>query len=200
MDWDELAEAQSQHLLASWLRILMRQLPDLPLKLAAKHRPGKKAIESSSPTTGSYNLCIFVTLDDGSKVVVRFPIMGRSRFRVEKTNDELCVMAYLTTRIKTPIPEVFGTGNWGCGPYVVMSFVEGVPLSNPFNNIDSPPTSDLPRAYKSMVNILLDLYTLPLPRIGSIVHTEGAWKIGKRPLTLCTNEFVRVGNLPPGGG
>lgn len=34
--------------------------------------------------------------EDGFNVIVRFPILGRSRFRVEKTNDELLVMQYLT--------------------------------------------------------------------------------------------------------
>lgn len=48
-----------------------------------------------------------------------------------------------------------------------------------------------------MANVLLDLYKLQFPRIGAITHVPGEWKIGRRPLTLAMNEFVRVGNCPP---
>ena len=142
MDWDELAEYESQRLFAGWLRIFMREFPDLPMKLAARHRPGHKPLEASDPITGSFNICSIVTFDDGFRVVVRFPIMGRSRFRVEKTNNELLVMGFLAPRIKSPLPEILGTGMWACGPYIVTVFVEGrspVHLSpGPFDSVAQP--------------------------------------------------------------
>lgn len=205
MDWDELAEQQSQHFFASWLKILTRELPDLPLRLAAKHRPGKQPIAASDLITGAFNICSIVMFEDGFKVVVRMPIMGRSRFRVEKTNDELLTMGYISPRTQIPIPEIIGTGMWDCGPYTVTAFVEGVLLSKCLRDpaILSPSLnpdvsdSDLARAYRAMAGIILEMYKLPFPRIGAICHVPGSWKVSKRPLSLNMNELVRVGNFPP---
>lgn len=82
MDWDELAEQQSQKFFLNWLRILRDEYPQLVLKVASKHRPGKEAIEASDLVTGSFNISGVLAFEDGIKVVVRFPIMGRSIFRV----------------------------------------------------------------------------------------------------------------------
>ncbi|KAM4067317.1 hypothetical protein HRG_001291 [Hirsutella rhossiliensis] len=198
MDWDHCAEEQSQRLFASWLRILLGASPALALKLAKKHRPDQEPTEASSLITGAFNICSIVTFEDGFKVIVRFPILGRSRFRVEKTNDELLVMAYLTPRTKIPIPQILGTGMWACGPYTVSTFVEGTLLSkclpNPGSGVSSP---ELSRAYRAMADIMLELYKLPFPRIGAIGHEVDQWKVAKRPLTLNMNELVRVGNYPP---
>ncbi|KAH7309032.1 phosphotransferase enzyme family protein [Stachybotrys elegans] len=205
MDWDELAEEQSQRYFAAWLRGLMRETPGLFLSLAGKHRPESKPVEASDPMTGAFNICSVVTFEDGFKAIVRLPILGRSRFRVEKTNDELLIMAFLTPRTAIPLPTILGTGPWEYNPYVVMTFVEGVLLSHCLRDpsVQSPSLrpdvadSDLARAYRAMAGIVLELYKLTFPRIGAVCHVPGAWKIGKRPLTLNMNELVRVGNFPP---
>lgn len=205
MDWDHLAEEQSQRLFASWLRILFKASPALPLRLAQKHRPEAEAREASSPVTGSFNICTMVTFEDGFKAIVRFPILGRSRFRVEKTNDELLVMQYLTPRTNIPIPKILGAGAWDCGTYIVSTFVEGTLLSkclpHPAGQSSglSPDvsSSELSRAYRAMADIMLELHRLPFPRIGAIANVSRQWKVGKRPLTLNMNELVRVGNYPP---
>ncbi|KEY72772.1 hypothetical protein S7711_02555 [Stachybotrys chartarum IBT 7711] len=205
MDWDDLAEEQSQRFFAGWLRILTRETPGLFLKLAGKHRPNNQPIEASDLITGAFNICSIVTFDDGFKAIVRLPIMGRSRFRVEKTNDELLTMGYITPRTTIPVPTLLGTGFWECGPYVVMAFVEGVLLSQCLRDptIQSPSLrpdatdTDLARAYEAMAGIILELYKLSFPRIGAICHVPTAWKVSKRPLTLNMNELVRVGNFPP---
>lgn len=102
MDWDHLTEEKSQELFAAWLTVLSRESPALPLSLAAKHRPGLTPVEASDFTTGAYNICSIVTFEDGFRVVVRFPILGRSRFRTEKSNDEIPTMQFL------PVPGVLG--------------------------------------------------------------------------------------------
>ena len=119
----------------------MRQLPDMPLRLAGQHRQEFKPTQTSDPITGSFNICVVVTFQDGFKAVVRFPILGRSRFRVEKTNNELLIMNFPSSRIQVPVPEVLGTGMWECGPYVVMACANGIPLSNCFRNSTDPSTS-----------------------------------------------------------
>lgn len=125
MDWDHLAEEKSQRLFAAWLTVLPRESPALPLSLAAKHRPGFTPVEASDFTTGAYNMCSIVTFEDGFRVVVRFPILGRSRFRTEKSNDEIPTMQFLMQQTRLPVPAVLGAGQCKCGPYTVLTFQEG---------------------------------------------------------------------------
>ena len=107
---------------AGWLKILLRQSPALPLRVAGRYRPGVQATEASEFTTGAFNVSCTVTFEDKSRVLVRFPIQGRSRLRCEKTNDELLVMGYLARRTKVPVPIVLGAGKWECGPYIVTTY------------------------------------------------------------------------------
>ncbi|KAG8407064.1 hypothetical protein J3459_016360 [Metarhizium acridum] len=205
MDWDHLAEEHSQGLFSAWLKLLFRESPALPLRLAGRHRPESPAVTVSEFTTGSYNICCTVTFEDGFQALVRFPILGRSRFRIEKTNDELLVMGYLARFTPIPIPKLLGTGRWGCGPYIVTTLVEGTLLSHCLRDptmqtpgLDPRTTdSDLERAYRGMAQIMLELSKPTFPAIGALGWEAGVWKVTKRPLTLNMNELVRVGNCPP---
>ncbi|KAL6855532.1 hypothetical protein ACO1O0_006681 [Amphichorda felina] len=205
MDWDDLAEANSQKLFAGWLHLLMRESPGLPLNVASRHRPGKQPVEASDYITGSCNIACTVTFDDGSKVFVRFPILGRSRFRREKNNDELMVMQWVSRRTSIPVPKPLGTGLWSLGPYIVESFIEGTLLSTYLRDpsVRSPnlrpdvTTEELEKAYRPMAKVVLELSKSEFPLIGALGYEAGAWKVIKRPLTLNMNELVRVGNLPP---
>ncbi|KAK2831006.1 hypothetical protein FQN49_007095 [Arthroderma sp. PD_2] len=196
MEWDRLAEEKSQRLFAGWLKLLFREWPALPLKLARQHRPGK-TVKAAEYTTGSCNICSTVSFEDGDRVVVRFPLLGRSRFRREKTEDELAVMTFLAVRTTVPVPEVLGRGEWAGGPYIVMSAVEGELLSSYMKDPDVC-ESDLRQAYGSMAKVVLDLSKPALSSIGGLVydHDRRGWRVGKRPLTLNMNEMVRVGNVP----
>lgn len=206
MDWDHLAEERTQREFLGWLQLLRRESPALPLRVAGRHRPGKSAIATSEFTTGSYNICCIVTFEDGFRALVRFPVMGRSRFRCEKTNDELLVMQFLARRTQIPLPKVLGSGKWGCGPYIVTTVIEGTLLSRCLGDptIQSPSLnpnvsdSDLERAYHGMAQIMLELSKPTFPTIGALGWDSGAWKVTKRPLSLNMNELVRVGNLHPG--
>ncbi|OAX78785.1 hypothetical protein ACJ72_06905 [Emergomyces africanus] len=193
MNWDHLAEESSQKLFASWLKLLS---PAVPLTLAGQHRPGHQAIEASSFTTGAFNICCTVTFEDEFRVVVRFPILGRSRFRTEKTRDEVSVMDFLSRQTQVPVPIVLGAGRWGCGPYVVTTFIEGTLLSkqlrDPFIDL-----SALEIAYRGMADIMLELSKPTFPSIGALECKSGEWQVTKRPMTLNMNELVRVGNFPP---
>ncbi|EGC42637.1 phosphotransferase enzyme family protein [Histoplasma capsulatum var. duboisii H88] len=193
MNWDHLAEESSQKLFASWLQLLS---PAVPLTLAGQHRPGHQPIEASSFTTGAFNICCTVTFEDGFRVVVRFPILGRSRFRTEKTRDEVSVMNFLSRQTQVPVPIVLGAGRWGCGPYVVTTFIEGTLLSKQLKD-PSVGLSDLERAYQGMAEVMLELSKPTFPSIGALEFESGKWQVTKRPMTLSMNELVRVGNLPP---
>jgi hypothetical protein len=161
MDWDQLAEEKSQKLFAGWLKLLFRESPALPLRLGAQHRPGFRATGASDFTTGSFNMCCTVTFEDGFHALVRFPILGRSRFRCEKTGGELLVMAFLARHTCIPVPTVLGTSKWGCGPYIVTTVIEGTLLSKclrdpsllaPSLNPDVS-DSDLENAYTGMAKL-----------------------------------------------
>ncbi|EFW21358.1 hypothetical protein D8B26_001568 [Coccidioides posadasii str. Silveira] len=171
MDWDRLAEVKSQEFFIGWLQILSRESPALPLKLAGRHCSDSRPVEASGFITGAYNICSIVTFEDGFRVVVRFPILGRSRFRTEKSRDEVAG-TLLSKRLRDPTKES---------------------LSLDLNLSDS----DLQKVYHGMACILLELAKLMFPAIGGLELDSGIWKVSKRPLTLNMNELVCVGNLPP---
>jgi aminoglycoside phosphotransferase (APT) family kinase protein len=203
MEWDHLAEEQSRKLFAGWLKILLRASPALPLKLAQQHHSKARAAEASDFTTGSYNMCCTVTFEDGFKALVRFPILGRSRFRREKTNNELLVMGFLARFTQVPVPVVLGTGMWECGPYIVTTVVEGTLLSKCVGDPAMESTgnlnisdSELKRAYSGMAHVMLELSKPTFPIIGALGWESGRWKVHRRPLSLNMNELVRVGNYP----
>ncbi|PGG95545.1 hypothetical protein AJ80_09941 [Polytolypa hystricis UAMH7299] len=196
MNWDHLAEEQAQKFFAAWLILLRRESPALPLKLAGQHRPGHRAIEASDFTNGAYNICSIVTFEDGFRAVVRFPILSRSRFRTEKSRNEISVMIFLAQHTTVPIAEVLGAGRWDCGPYIVTTYIDGTVLSKQLKGL--PTTSpDWERAHRSMAQVMLELSKPTFPSIGALELELGKWRVTKRPMTLNMNELVRVGNLPP---
>ncbi|WEW59414.1 hypothetical protein PRK78_004886 [Emydomyces testavorans] len=204
MDWDHLAEEKSQHLFVRWLQLLSRESPALPLKLASQHYSASRPVEASDFVTGSYNICSVVTFEDGFRVIVRFPILGRSRFRTEKSRDEIAIMQFLRRQTKLPVPVVLGGGRWGLGPYIVTTFLEGKPLSKRLQDStrelcksDPDALNNVQKAYYAMSRILLELAKPTFSTIGTLQLESGIWRVSKRPLTLNMNELVRVGNLPP---
>ncbi|KAF2457689.1 hypothetical protein BDY21DRAFT_415169 [Lineolata rhizophorae] len=111
--------------------------------LAGQHYPGIRVTEASSLITGSCNVCYTVTFEDG--------------FR---TRDELLVMGFLA----------LGAGQWGCGPYIATTVVEGTLLSKSFGN---------PGVHYGVAQVMLELSK---PTFRSIGMT-------KRPLTLNMDEL-----------
>ncbi|KAJ5087331.1 phosphotransferase enzyme family protein, partial [Penicillium angulare] len=196
MDWDHLAEEQGQKYFAAWLQLLLKESPALPLKLASQHRPGDaRATSVSDFMTGAYNISCMVTFDDGFRALVRFPILGRSRFRTEKSRNEISVMRFLSQKTNIPVPHVLGAGRWGCGPYIVMAFLEGTLLSHRLkSSLSSDPTisgSDIEHALRGMADIILELSKPIFPRIGAVVEEPRAWRVASRPLSLNMNELYQ---------
>ncbi|KAJ5717429.1 phosphotransferase enzyme family protein [Penicillium malachiteum] len=110
-------------------------------------------------------------------------------------------MLYLYDHTNVPVPRVLGAGDWGCGPYMVMTFTEGTLMSNRIkDSLSLDPTisrSDIEHAFRGMAHALLELSKPVFPYIGAISEESWLWKVGKRPLSLNMNELVRVGNVPP---
>ncbi|OJD16132.1 hypothetical protein ACJ73_08911 [Blastomyces percursus] len=205
MLWDKLAEKKSQSLYAAWLKCLLEQSPALPLELASKLRRDFRATRASDFTTGAFNMCCTVSFEDGFNALVRFPILGRSRFRCEKTSDETSVMAFIARFTSIPVSAVLGVGKWSGGPYIIITVIEGTLLSKrlrdpsalaPSLNPDVS-ESDLKIAYSGMAHIVLELSKPIFKYIGGLKYDSRGWRVAKRPLTLKMNELVRVGNFRP---
>lgn len=88
-------------------------------------------------------------------------------------------MQFLASHAQIPMSQILGTGSWGCGPYIVSTYIEGIQLSKCLTN----PISDayLMKTYRGMSTILLELYKLEFPRIGPIGFTDGYWKVTSGP-------------------
>lgn len=117
MDWDHLAEEYNDKLFAGWLQLISVQSPALPSRLAAQHRRGIAWVaDVLGFTTGAYNICCIFTFENGFRALVRFPFLGRSRFRTEKSRNEALAMKLLSQNTALPVPRIPGMGRWGCGP------------------------------------------------------------------------------------
>ncbi|PKY03326.1 hypothetical protein P168DRAFT_298113 [Aspergillus campestris IBT 28561] len=148
------------------------------MQLAKQHRPGK-TVPACLWGSGAFNICYRVRYDEGPDIIIRFAALGRAILRREKEYFDTC-------------SEVFGHGIcWAC-PYIIMSFLEGVPLSLLLKDpsaggrpVLNPQISDqsLKRAYREMAAVIVELSRY---EFDSIV----------RPLTLNMNELMVSANLP----
>lgn len=203
--------AASQHRAAEfmvWTKYLIDNKTDLlAAKLAVEHCK-KPPTASTFYKQGYFNRSYKVQLKDGPDVLVRFPVLGRSMFRREELEDETLVMQFLDGHTSIPVPRVFGAGMSPVGPYTVVEFISGKPLSDYLqaerDGVQTEvlnPTVDstvLQRAYSSIVKILLELNDCRFPWIGSLcIDDSRRFKINKRAMTLNMNELVEQGNFPP---
>ncbi|GAD97289.1 hypothetical protein PVAR5_5963 [Paecilomyces variotii No. 5] len=207
MDVDHLAEERSDRIFQVWLQNLIRNSPrELAGKLAAKHRQ-ETPVSASRPFNGAFNICYRVTYKDGYRVIVRFTALGRVTFRNEKVENEVLTMDYLAQHTTLLVPKVLGHGKCAVGPYIVMTFVEGNPLSEYLRDpkqemagLNSQiPISVLKRAYSNMAEIMLELSKPTFPYIGALGQDDsGTWIIQKGPFTFNMNRLTQFSNIPPG--
>ncbi|KAK1141327.1 hypothetical protein N8T08_009234 [Aspergillus melleus] len=205
MDFDHIAEKKQEQKAAAWLKLWSSRGPEiLSMQLARKHRPGK-TVSACLWKSGAFNICYRVRYDDGPDVVVRIAALGRAILRREKVQNEVATMRYLRQTTSLPVPEVFGSGICWAGPYIVMPFLEGAPLSqllkDPFSTgrpVLNPQISDrsLKRAYREMAALILELSKHEFDSIGALEEKEGSFFIARRPLTFNMNELMVSANLP----
>ncbi|KAK2732699.1 hypothetical protein FQN57_002489 [Myotisia sp. PD_48] len=131
-------------------------------------------------------------------------------FRREKVeDDEVVVMNYISTNTSIPIPRVLGSGTCKVGPYIILEFSEGKPLSEYLRasqddmvistllNFDID-DSILRRAYRIMAEILLELSRCRFSTIGGLAQDSSTTIVATElALTFNVNGLVRLGNLPP---
>lgn len=67
--------------------------------IASSHRDGKHCTAFQKPRHGSYNVCYFVSFEDGVKWVVRVPLAPRLAFGARaKLESEIATMQYASLR------------------------------------------------------------------------------------------------------
>ncbi|RDH16206.1 phosphotransferase enzyme family protein, partial [Aspergillus niger ATCC 13496] len=181
MDWDHLAEEYNDKLFAGWLQLISVQSPALPSRLAAQHRRGIAWVaDVLGFTTGAYNICCIFTFENGFRALVRFPFLGRSRFRTEKSRNEALAMKLLSQNTALPVPRIPGMGRWGCGPYSTIQ------SSSLHPNVSD---SDIQSAYRVMAQVILELSKPTFSAIGALAEGSRAWKVDQSPLILNMNEL-----------
>ncbi|RAL02216.1 phosphotransferase family protein [Aspergillus ibericus CBS 121593] len=205
MEFDQHVVAKQEQKAAVWLRLWSSRSPEiLSMQLAQKHRPGKPT-SACLWKSGAFNICYRVRYDEGSDVIVRIAALGRAILRREKVRNEVATMRYLSHTTSIPVPEVFGSGICWAGPYIVMSFLEGMPLSQVLKDpsvegrpVLNPQISDrsLKRAYREMAGLILELSKHEFDTIGALEETERGLSITRRPLTFNMNELMVSANLP----
>ncbi|PYH75858.1 kinase-like protein [Aspergillus uvarum CBS 121591] len=205
MDFDHLAEERSNLIFQVWLQNLLRNSPEeLAGKVASRHRAGTP-VKAAPLANGAFNVCYRVTYDDGHRVVVRFTALGRIVARSEKVEDEVAIMQYVAQHTRVPVPKVLGSGKCVVGPYIVMDYVEGKPLSGHLRELSQKIVtlrsninmSVLRRAYMAMAEILLELSKPKFPFIGAVrLDESGEWTVQKRPFTFNMNRLAQFSNIP----
>ncbi|KAJ5177824.1 uncharacterized protein N7500_000523 [Penicillium coprophilum] len=208
MDFDHLAEKKQEQKAAAWLNLWLSRSPEiLSMQLAKKHRPGE-TVSACLWKSGAFNICYRVRYEDGPDIIVRFAALGRAILRREKVQIEVATMKYIRKNTWIPVPEIFGSGICWAGPYIVMSFLEGVPLSQFLKDPSSegrpvmnPQISDrsLRWAYREMATLVLELSRHEFDSIGALEENETGFFVARRPLTLNMNELMVSANLPEKG-
>lgn len=178
------------------------------MQLAAEHRPGKP-VAACRWKNGAFNICYRVRYEYGVHVVVRFAALGKAILRREKVRQEVTVMQYLRHNTSIPVPEVIGHGICWAGPYIVMPFIEGEPLSQLLRDrspgkeeerpVLNPGISDrsLKRAYREMAVLMLELSRPEFEAIGALEEDKTRnFVVAGRPLTFNMNELMVSANLP----
>ncbi|KKY24995.1 putative phosphotransferase enzyme family protein [Phaeomoniella chlamydospora] len=205
---DEKASQKNDFLFVFFLREMDDRISGLVDQVAAKI--GDRYTFNGKPeffAVGSFNRCYKVDTEQ-SPTIFRFPIIGKSAFRYEKTNDECAVLAYISHHTSIPVPHVIKSDCFDLGPFIVMPFIEGMTLSkylqapsNPGETIVLNPSIDiaiLSKGYRTMARIILELSQCRFPRIGGLRRDASKeWNIDKRALTVNMNQVVACGNFPP---
>ncbi|KIM88331.1 hypothetical protein PILCRDRAFT_771158 [Piloderma croceum F 1598] len=133
--------------------------------------------------SGGYNVVRFLHLDDANHTVVvaRVPYRpddGWTREYIEafapQMSSEVAVMRYVMARTSIPVPRVIhhcieADGGGVGSPYIMMTKVDGVPLSSIWDDMEDAKREIVLRM---VVDILLELASHRFDKIGTIFQRE----------------------------
>ncbi|KAK7431675.1 hypothetical protein QQZ08_001894 [Neonectria magnoliae] len=143
--------------------------------LASRHNNWKacRIIHSSS---GSFNACFFVEfLDDGTRWVVRIPIVPAVHNVWAKVQSEVTTMRYIQNKTTIPVPRIYAFGRdetlardrSTLLAYLILEYVPG-------QSLDAKSLAKNNRArrnyfYSQLIDIFAQMRQLELPSAGSLI-------------------------------
>lgn len=214
MCFDDLAWERSERVSDTWVANLFKNETLMTIgEFILKHRQGKP-VELCDPKAGAFNVSFRMTFEDGGSAIIRFPKPGATMFPEEKVRNEVAIIRYIHEHTEIPVPFVLHWGTkeespLGLGPFIIMDHIDHAmsmsdALNTPgFADEDRPilnhdiQEEKLEMLYKQVADIVLQLSTLSLPKIGSLSHLDDfTWEVTQRPLSINMNELVRVVSLP----
>ncbi|KAJ5105282.1 hypothetical protein NUU61_002629 [Penicillium alfredii] len=207
MAWEQ-AEETSDNWLAQFLELdILRPIADFILS----HNRGN-GTEFAILGKGSYNISLRLKYRS-SATVIRLSQPGATLFPEEKVANEVAIMRFLLDQTSIPVPFILHSGTkkdspLELSPFIMMDYIEyETKMYDALNTPGCPkeqrgvlnPTIDenrLEMLYQQLADILLQLYTPSLPRIGSLNQVDDfTWEVTRRPLSMNMNELVRLGGL-----
>jgi Phosphotransferase enzyme family len=134
--------------------------------------------------SGGYNVVRFLHIDDPNRsvLVVRLPYRPMDGWTAEyaksfasQMSSEVATMRYLAAHTSIPVPRIIhysveaDGGGFG-SPYMIMTKVDGIPLSSIWDDMDDTKRENVLR---QVVDILLELASQRFDKIGMLRQREG---------------------------
>ncbi|KAF9884365.1 hypothetical protein FE257_001821 [Aspergillus nanangensis] len=157
---------------------------------------------------GSYNVGQKLVFEDGTIWFLRLPRAGSvsPEHADEKIAMEVEAIHLIREKTSIPVPEIYAWGiarenQLGLGPFILMSFINGVCLNDVLGGDDSRllreeiPDADVEYVYRQMAHIMLQLFKIDFEQIGSLPALKTTFPAPSRPLTWKIHEILRVGGV-----
>ena len=148
---------------------------------------------------GGYNMSFLVEFDDGTKWVVRFPMIGAIARELvdEKLKTEVATMMFLSEKTTIPIPELIGYGLTGNPhhpkglPFLIMTYIHGKTLRKIWKDLDDAAKDKI---YEQLADISIQLRSQSFDRVGALtLDNRNRWSLSNRPLTRPLASLQRDG-------
>ncbi|KIW39808.1 uncharacterized protein PV06_08392 [Exophiala oligosperma] len=158
---------------------------------------------------GSYNLCQRLRFCDGTTWLLRMPIVGSvcDEYADEKVAMEVEALSLLRDK-NVPVPGVIAWGltaanPLGLGPYVVMDFVEGASVNTLLREQqhdtrwlrDDICDDDVEFLSRQFARILLHIFQIDFPTLGSLPTPVTVFNAPVRPLTFKAHDILQTGGV-----
>ncbi|KAF7291402.1 Altered inheritance of mitochondria protein 9, mitochondrial [Mycena indigotica] len=164
----------------SYVRGMVSLIDTVAVNMAMEQLMNRTCLGVHLFALGGFNLLFLVVFNDKTDVLVRFRMPDTCSYLVrtwklpwqpvDSIQCEVATYSFLRRRTQIPVPEVYGwstTGSELGAPYLVMSRIQGVPLSME----ESPVFLD--RIAEQLAGFENQLCENPLPQIGSLVDETG---------------------------
>ncbi|CRK18997.1 hypothetical protein BN1723_011735, partial [Verticillium longisporum] len=142
--------------------------------LASLYNNGK-ACEVVRKTSGSFNVCFFVTFShDSPEWIVRVPIEPAFEDPWDKLQSEVATIQYLECNTQIPVPHIHAYGRQasltdhaGTQMFIISDFIPGHALDKKLLTEAKP--AHRTQFYSHLIDILAELRALEFPSIGSLL-------------------------------